>query len=274
MAVGWSPKIKLCNCEQVSALHGFSSQAIDSTLTNQNYVNLKKDQDHRLSENPHRFNLLLSLFLLLSDPITLFHGSEIFYGLLNVMKILNRISLLKRHGEIWQEPVYKSFACPLCENFYKKWYYESSCKEGSEVIHNTTFSMLILSQIVAHIMCNKEVFSLAVNCKYFFILEFICALWKLECSDISIMMWLDCMWALSYSLSATVSSQIAHLNPWFIQHVQIHGIFWVDAITKNFASMLPFAALNVMWFSRSSLFTILLPHIVHALYGSIRLWFS
>ena len=120
MAVGWSPKIKLCNCEQVSALHGFSSQDTDSTLNNQNYVNLKKDQDHRLSENPHRFNLLLSLFLLLSDPITLFHGSEIFYGLLNVMKILNRISLLKRHGEIWQEPVYKSFACPLCDKFFTR----------------------------------------------------------------------------------------------------------------------------------------------------------
>ena len=93
MAVGWSPKIKVCNCEQVSVPHGFSSQDTDSTLNNQKYVNLNQDQDHRLSEDPH-------LCLLLSDPITLFHGSEIFYGLLNVMKILNRISLLKRHGEI------------------------------------------------------------------------------------------------------------------------------------------------------------------------------
>ena len=30
---------KLRNCEQVSALHGLSSQDADSTLNNQNYVN-------------------------------------------------------------------------------------------------------------------------------------------------------------------------------------------------------------------------------------------
>ena len=39
---------------------------------------------------------------------------------------------------------------------------------------------LYVSQIVAHIMCNKEVFTLEVNCKCFFILEFIYALWNAQ----------------------------------------------------------------------------------------------
>ena len=41
----------------------------------------------------------------------------------------------------------------LWQIFYKEWYYESSCKEGSQVIHNTTFSMLIFIMLPFSVPC-------------------------------------------------------------------------------------------------------------------------